>query len=106
MSEARNLRLRVAGRAAVPPRRRAAHAERLGPAVGLRGHDEPHYPLDPPLVDVRALAKAPHATATAYSRNSLMRRFPNAEVGDYLHMLFTEQGEEGQSRLSPDVSWR
>ena len=65
--------------------------------------DEPSYPLDPPLVDVRIPVKAPHATATAYSRDGLMQRFPHAEVGDDLHMLFTEPGETKQSRLSPDV---
>ena len=79
----------------------------------------PPYPLDPPLEDVRIPVKAPHATATAYSRAALMHRFPNAEAGDDLHMLFTEPsaGKEasggkvlsaakektGQSRLSPDV---
>ena len=85
----------------------------------------PPYPLDPPLEDVRIPVKAPHATATAYSRAALMHRFPNAEAGDDLHMLFTEpsagkdpsagkepsavkapsagKNKTGQSRLSPDV---
>ena len=73
----------------------------------------PPYPLDPPLEDVRIPVKAPHATATAYSRAALMHRFPNAEAGDDLHMLFTEppavkapsaaKEKTGQSRLSPDV---
>ena len=61
------------------------------------------YPLDPPLVDVRIPVKAPHATATAYSRNALMHRYPEAEVGDDLHILFSEPGKPRQSRLSPDV---
>ena len=65
--------------------------------------DEPAYPLDPPLEDVRVPVKAPHAAATAYSRYGLMQRFPDAEVGDDLHMLFSEPGEATKSRLSPDV---
>ena len=70
---------------------------------GALDNGEPSYPLDPPLVDVRIPVKAPHATATVYSRNGLMRRFPGAEVGDDLHMLFSEPGRQRQSRLSPDV---
>ena len=73
---------------------------RLEAALSLRN---PVYPLDPPIVDVRVPVKAPHAVATRYSSCALMRQFPGAEVGDDLHMLFTEPGEKGQSRLSPDV---
>ena len=76
---------------------------RDGPAVVPPAADAPPFPLDPPLADVRIPVKAPHAAATAYSRNALMHRFPNAEVGDDLHMLFTEPGKERQSRLAPDV---
>ena len=65
--------------------------------------DKPSYPLDPPLVDVRIPVEAPHAAATAYSRIALRHRFPRAQVGDDLHMLFSEPGKEKQSRLSPDV---
>ena len=63
----------------------------------------PPYPLDPPLVEVRIPVRAPHANATGYSRDVLRNRFPGAEVGDDLHMLFTEPDKTGQSRLSPDV---
>ena len=73
---------------------------RLDAALPL---DNPVYPLDPPLVDVRIPVKAPHAAATKYSCNALMDQFPGAEVGDDLHMLFTEPGKKEQSRLSPDV---
>ena len=73
---------------------------RLAAALSL---DNPVYPLDPPLEDVRIPVKEPHAAATAYSRNALRHRFPGAQVGDDLHMLFSERGREGQSRLSPDV---
>ena len=95
-------------RRAVPPRR----AERRDPerdpesdprleaALSLRN---PVYPLDPPLVDVRIPVRAPHAAATAYSRAVLMEQFLRAEVGDDLHILFSEPGREGRSRLSPDV---
>ena len=65
--------------------------------------DEPFYPLDPPLVDVRIPVPAPHATATAYSREALMYHFPGVQVGDDLHMLFSEPGMAWQSRLAPDV---
>ena len=78
-------------------------AGRLAPATSSPFDDEPVYPLDPPLVDVRVPVKSSHATATAYSRLALMRRFPDAEVGDDLHMLFSEPGKEKRSRLSPDV---
>ena len=63
----------------------------------------PPYPLDPPLVEVRIPVRAPHANATGYSRNVLRNRFPGAEVGDDLHMLFTEPDKTGRSRLAPDV---
>ena len=111
MSEASSdFRLRPAPaeprRAQAVPRSRRADASnpapdpRLGAALSF---DNPSYPLDPPIDDVRIPVKAPHAAATAYSRNGLMHRFPNAEVGDDLHLLFTEPGENTQSRLSPDV---
>ena len=81
--------------------RRAPEADpRLAAALSL---DNPVYPLDPPLEDVRIPVKEPHAAATAYSRSALRHRFPGAQVGDDLHMLFSEPGREGQSRLSPDV---
>ena len=83
-------------------RRRGVRADRRTPASSL-SDGERAFPLDPPLPDVRIPVKAPHATATAYSRAALMHRFPNAQVGDDLHMLFSEPGKEGQSRLSPDV---
>ena len=73
------------------------------PARDTSAFDVPPYPLDPPLVDVRIPVKAPHATATAYSRDALMHRYPGAEVGDDLHILFSEPGKPQQSRLSPDV---
>ena len=65
--------------------------------------DEPCYPLDPPLEDVRMPLMEPHVAATTYSRNVLRHRFPNAQVGDDLIMAFTEPGQREQSRLSPDV---
>ena len=93
-------------------------ARTIEPPLGVEP-PYPPYPLDPPLEDVRIPVKAPHATATAYSRAALMHRFPNAEAGDDLHMLFTEpskgkessagkdssagKNKKGQSRLSPDV---
>ena len=72
-------------------------------AVRAPPDDEPWYPLDPPLVDVRMPLKTPHTAATTYSCNALMHRFPNAQVGDDLLMAFTEPGQREQSRLSPDV---
>ena len=72
-------------------------------AVRAPPDDEPWYPLDPPLVDVRMPLKPPHAVATTYSCSALMHRFPHAEVGDDLMMAFTEPGQREQSRLSPDV---
>ena len=90
---------------AVPRSRRAdrqAPAEDPRLAAALSLHD-PVYPLDPPLEDVRIPVKEPHAAATAYSRSALRHRFPGAQVGDDLHLLFSEPGREGQSRLSPDV---
>ena len=73
---------------------------RLAAALSL---DNPVYPLDPPLEDVRIPVRAPHAAATAYARDALMHRFPSAQVGDDLPMLFSEPGGTEQSRLSPDV---
>ena len=76
---------------------------RLEAALSLHN---PVYPLDPPIVDVRIPVKEPHAAATAYSRSALRHQFPGAQVGDDLHMLFSEPGkaeEEGQTRLSPDI---
>ena len=110
MSEARSHRSQSPPAPDAPPR-----PAKVGPRPRPRApppDDEPLYPLDPPLVDVRIPVKAPHATATAYSRESLRHRFPDAEVGDDLHMLFSEPGEAGKtgktvkekrSRLSPDV---
>ena len=99
-------------RPAAPPRRaravpRPRRADRDPPedprlAAALSLHD-PVFPLDPPLEDVRIPVKEPHAAATAYSRAALRRWFPGAQIGDDLHMLFSEPGREGQSRLSPDV---
>ena len=100
-------------RPAAPPRRaravpRPRRADRQAPpedprlAAALSLHD-PVFPLDPPLEDVRIPVKEPHAAATAYSRAALRHRFPGAQIGDDLHMLFSEPGREGQSRLSPDV---
>ena len=74
-----------------------------GVVVDAPPEDEPCYPLDPPLEDVRIPVKEPHAAATAYSRIVLRHRFPSAQVGDDLHMLFSEPGQPKQSRLSPDV---
>ena len=97
------------------PRRPPAAPRRINGVlrpVGINGRaaaldappdDEPWYPLDPPLVDVRMPLKPPHAVATTYSCNALMHRFPDAEVGDDLMMAFTEPGQREQSRLSPDV---
>ena len=100
-------------RPAAPPRRaravpRPRRADRQAPpedprlAAALSFHD-PVFPLDPPLEDVRIPVKEPHAAATAYSRAALRRWFPDAKVGDDLHMLFSEPGRTGRSRLSPDV---
>ena len=112
MSEVRSDFRPRPGSPAVPPRRaqaaaRSGRARRASSAIdppdaGMPS-DEPTYPLDPPLVDVRIPVKEPHAAATAYSRNALMHRFPSAQVGDDLHMLFSEPGRKLQSRLSPDV---
>ena len=111
MSEAR---FRFRPRPASPGRARGRPADgsartdggrvdRLGPATSSPFDDEPVYPLDPPLVDVRIPVKPPHATATAYSRMTLMHRYPDAEVGDDQHMFFSEPGKEKRSLLSPDV---
>ena len=86
-----------------PSRRTRSPLPRTAPAVGEPAIDEPYYPLDPPLVDVRIPVTAPHSAATVYSRYALRHRFPGAEVGDDLHMLFSEPGRPRQSRLSPDI---
>ena len=99
-----------------PPGRANMDPQRVCTARPAPAAEAPVYPLDPPLVDVRIPVKAPHAAATAYSRSALMHRFPHAEVGDDLHMLFTELSEEAslepgnggnasgtRRRLSPDV---
>ena len=78
-------------------------ADRLGPATRSPFDDEPYYPLDPPLEDVRIPVSAAHATATNYAYVTLMHRFPHAEIGYDLHMLFSEPGKAKQSRLAPDV---
>ena len=54
-------------------------------------------------MDVRIPVEPPHADATVYSRNALRHQFPGAQVGDDLHMLFSEPGKPQQSRLAPDV---
>jgi len=41
--------------------------------------------------------------ATSYSRLALMHRFPEAEVGEDLHLRFSEPGKLKKSTLSPDV---
>ena len=92
----------------VAPRRakailRPVRVNGRGVAVRAPPDDEPWYPLDPPLADVRMPLREPHAAATNYSRNALRHRFPDAEVGDDLMMAFTEPGQREQSRLSPDV---
>ena len=61
------------------------------------------YPLDPPLEDVRIPVRAPHIAATSYSRLALMHRFPEAEVGEDLHLRFSETGKLKKSTLAPDV---
>ena len=92
---------------AAPPRRAKGVLRRVDgrrPAAGAPCvDDEPSHPLDPPLEDVRIPVKEPHAAATTYSRISLRHRFPQAQVGDDLHMLFSEPGKPKRSRLSPDV---
>ena len=92
-----------------------AEAEVIKPPRRGALSDDEFYPLDPPLEDVRIPVSAPHATATGYSRDALMHHFPDAEVGDDQHLLFTEppdgdyfpagneQGKLGQSRLGPDI---
>ena len=84
-------------------RRPTAYLDRRDAVAGSPVDAEPRYPLDPPLPDVRIPVKEPHAAATAYSRAALRHRFPGAQVGDDLHMLFSEPGKPAQSRLSPDV---
>ena len=98
------------------PRHRREGQQRTVPSVGrhsaqrrqamsetIEFTDQFSYPLDPPLVDVRIPVEAPHSAATVYSRGSFMCQFPDAEVGDDLHMLFSEPGKAQQSRLAPDV---
>ena len=91
----------------LPRRPRAAgrrpHLDRRDATASSPVDAEPCYPLDPPLVDVRVPVKEPHAAATAYSRAALRHRFPGAQVGDDLHMMFSEPGKPEQSSLSPDV---
>ena len=65
--------------------------------------DAPPFPLDPPLRDVRIPVDEPHAAATVYSRNALRHRFPDAEVGDDLLIMFDEVGNPRRGRLAPDV---
>ena len=91
---------KVARRSGQASRRDPPPDPRLAAALSLHN---PVYPLDPPLEDVRIPVKAPHAAATAYARDALMHRFPSAQVGDDLHMLFSEPGRTRQSSLSPDV---
>ena len=91
----------------VPRSRRADEREEVDPRLdaALSLHN-PVYPLDPPIVDVRIPVEAPHSAATRYSCDALRHQFPSAEVGDDLHMLFSEPDkaeEEGQSRLAPDI---
>ena len=93
-------RSKAARRSGQASRRDPPPDPRLAAALSL---DNPVYPLDPPLEDVRIPVKAPHAAATAYARDALMHRFPGAQVGDDLHMLFSEPGRTRQSSLSPDV---
>ena len=100
-------------RSTVRPRPAPQRRAPVWPAPPARPHglDEPCHPLDPPLVDVRIPVRPPHAIATRYSCDALTHHFPRAEVGDDLHMLFTEPdggpgndpGNPKQSRLSPDV---
>ena len=71
-------------RVSLPPRR-SRISRRSAPAEETREPEDGH-PLDPPLVDVRIPVRAPHATATAYSRNALSHHFQDAEVGDDLHI--------------------
>ena len=93
------------GASAVP---RSRHPDPWEPEADPRlaaalSFDDPVFPLDPPLVDVRIPVEPPHADATVYSRNALRHQFPGAQVGDDLHMLFSEPGKQQQSRLAPDV---
>ena len=86
--------------------RRVGNVPRPGAVDGRApAIDPPSFHLDQPLVDVRMPVKAPHATATAYSRAALMHHFPDAEVGDDLHVLFSDPAvpSAGRRRLSPDV---
>ena len=85
---------RVAVRPAAPPRPYRPTDAELERGV---------YPLDPPWEDVRIPVTAPHLAATSHSRLALMHHFPDAEVGEDLHLLFSEPGEAHQSRLAPDV---
>ena len=87
--------------------RHADEEEEVDPRLeAVLSADNPVYPLDPPIADVRIPVEAPHSAATVYSRGALREQFPNAEVGDDLHMLFSEPDkaeQEGQSRLAPDI---
>ena len=51
---------------------------RLAAALSL---DNPVYPHDPPIEDVRIPAEEPHDAAMRYSFDVLRYQFPNAQVG-------------------------
>ena len=91
-----------------PRRRRAAsgalarYADRRTQAVDPALVGEP-YSVVPPLPDVPVPVKASHMAATMYSHYGLMHRYPDAEVGHELQMLFSEPGEAEQSVLVPDT---
>ena len=92
---------------AVPRSQRVDEEEEVDPRLeAVLSADNPVYPLDPPIADVRIPVEAPHSDATVYSRSALRHQFPSAEVGDDLHMLFSEPDKtdhQGQSRLAPDI---
>ena len=92
---------------AVPRSQHVDEEEEVDPRLeAVLSADNPVYPLDPPIADVRILVEAPHSDATVYSRSALRHQFPSAEVGDDLHMLFSEPDKadhQGQSRLAPDI---
>ena len=92
----------------IAPRRRRAsgararYADRRTPAVDPPLVGEP-YSVVPPPPDVPVPVKASHMAATMYSHYGLMHRYPDAEVGHELRMLFSEPGEAEQSVLVPDT---